>query len=305
LVKGNNFINKQKMSGGIMKGIILAGGKGTRLYPLTISISKQILPVYDKPMIYYPLSVLMLANIREILIISTERDLPVFKELLKDGSDLGLKLEYKVQEKPNGLAEAFIIGEEFIGDDSVALILGDNIFYGSGFTGLVEEAAKLENGAIVFGYPVKDPRAYGVVEFDENGKAISLEEKPVNPKSNYAIPGLYFYDNTVVEKAKNVKPSARGEIEITTVNEMYLSEGKLNVKNLGRGIIWFDTGTHEALLGASNYIEAIQKRQGLYIACLEEIAYKKGWIHEREIEKKIEKEKKNEYQKYLSLLIKK
>ncbi len=288
-----------------MKGIILAGGSGTRLYPLTISVSKQILPVYDKPMIYYPLSVLMLANIKEILIISTERDLPVFKELLKDGSDLGLKLEYKVQEKPNGLAEAFIIGEEFIGDDNVALILGDNIFYGSGFTGLVEEAAKLENGAIVFGYPVKDPRAYGVVEFDENGKAISLEEKPVNPKSNYAIPGLYFYDNTVIEKAKNVKPSARGEIEITTVNEMYLFEKKLNVKNLGRGIIWFDTGTHEALLGASNYIEAIQKRQGLYIACLEEIAYKKGWIKEKEIEEKIGKEKKNEYQKYLSLLIKK
>jgi len=288
-----------------MKGIILAGGKGTRLYPLTISISKQILPVYDKPMIYYPLSVLMLANIREILIISTERDLPIFKELLKDGSELGLKLEYKIQKKPNGLAEAFIIGEEFIGDDNVALILGDNIFYGSGFTGLVEEASKLENGAIVFGYPVKDSRAYGVVEFDENGKAISLEEKPENPKSNYAIPGLYFYDNTVVEKAKNVKPSARGEIEITTVNEMYLSENKLNVKNLGRGIIWFDTGTHEALLEASNYIEAIQKRQGLYIACLEEIAYKKGWIHEREIEKKIEKEKKNEYQKYLLLLIKK
>ena len=288
-----------------MKGIILAGGTGTRLYPLTISISKQILPVYDKPMIYYPLSVLMLANIREILIISTERDLPIFKELLKDGSELGLKLEYKVQEKPNGLAEAFIIGEEFIGDDNVALILGDNIFYGSGFTGLVEEAAKLENGAIVFGYPVKDPRVYGVVEFDENGKAVSLEEKPENPKSNYAIPGLYFYDNTVIEKAKKVKPSARGEIEITTVNEMYLSENKLNVKNLGRGIIWFDTGTHEALLEASNYIEAIQKRQGLYIACLEEIAYKKGWIHEREIEKKIEKEKKNEYQKYLLLLIKK
>ena len=288
-----------------MKGIILAGGKGTRLYPLTISISKQILPVYDKPMIYYPLSVLMLANIREILIISTERYLPIFKELLKDGSELGLKLEYKIQKKPNGLAEAFIIGEEFIGDDNVALILGDNIFYGSGFTGLVEEASKLENGAIVFGYPVKDSRAYGVVEFDENGKAISLEEKPENPKSNYAIPGLYFYDNTVVEKAKNVKPSARGEIEITTVNEMYLSENKLNVKNLGRGIIWFDTGTHEALLEASNYIEAIQKRQGLYIACLEEIANKKGWIHEREIEKKIEKEKKNEYQKYLLLLIKK
>ena len=288
-----------------MKGIILAGGRGTRLYPLTMSISKQILPVYDKPMIYYPLSVLMLANIREILIISTERDLPVFKELLKDGSELGLKLEYKVQEKPNGLAEAFIIGEEFIGDDNVALILGDNIFYGSGFTGLVEEAAKLENGAIVFGYPVKDPRAYGVVEFDETGRVISLEEKPGNPKSNYAIPGLYFYDNTVVEKAKNVKPSARGEIEITTVNEMYLSEGKLNVKNLGRGIIWFDTGTHEALLEASNYVEAIQKRQGFYIACLEEIAYKKGWINEKDIEKKIEETKMNDYQKYLSLLIKK
>jgi glucose-1-phosphate thymidylyltransferase len=288
-----------------MKGIILAGGRGTRLYPLTMSISKQILPVYDKPMIYYPLSVLMLANIREILIISTERDLPVFKELLKDGSELGLKLEYKVQDKPNGLAEAFIIGEEFIGDDNVALILGDNIFYGSGFTGLMEEMSKIEDGAAIFGYPVKDSRAYGVVEFDETGKAISLEEKPENPKSNYAIPGLYFYDNTVVEKAKNVKPSARGEIEITTVNEMYLSEGKLNVKNLGRGIIWFDTGTHEALLEASNYVEAIQKRQGLYIACLEEIAYKKGWINEKDIEKKIEGTKMNDYQKYLSLLIKK
>lgn len=288
-----------------MKGIILAGGKGTRLYPLTMSISKQILPVYDKPMIYYPLSVLMLSNIREILIISTERDLPVFKELLKDGSELGLKLEYKVQDKPNGLAEAFIIGEEFIGDDNVALILGDNIFYGSGFTGLLEEMSKIENGAAIFGYPVKDSRAYGVVEFDETGKAISLEEKPENPRSNYAIPGLYFYDNTVVEKAKNVKPSARGEIEITTVNEMYLSEGKLNVKNLGRGIIWFDTGTHEALLEASNYVEAIQKRQGFYIACLEEIAYKKGWINEKDIEKKIEETKMNDYQKYLSLLIKK
>lgn len=288
-----------------MKGIILAGGKGTRLYPLTVSISKQILPVYDKPMIYYPLSVLMLANIREILIISTERDLPVFRELLKDGSDLGLKLEYKVQDKPNGLAEAFIIGEEFIEDDNVALILGDNIFYGSGFTGLLEEMSKIEDGAAIFGYPVKDPRAYGVVEFDENGKAISLEEKPENPKSNYAIPGLYFYDNTVVEKAKNVNPSARGEREITTVNEMYLSEGKLNVKNLGRGIIWFDTGTHEALLEASNYVEAIQKRQGFYIACLEEIAYKKGWINEKDIEKKIEETKMNDYQKYLSLLIKK
>ena len=287
-----------------MKGIILAGGSGTRLYPLTKSISKQIMPIYDKPMIYYPLSVLMLANIKEILIISTERDLPVFKELLKDGSDLGLKLEYKVQKKPNGLAEAFIIGEEFIGNDNVALILGDNIFYGSGFTGLVEEAAKLENGAIVFGYPVKDPRAYGVVEFDENGKAISLEEKPENPKSNYAIPGLYFYDNTVIEKAKNVKPSARGEIEITTVNEMYLSEGKLNVKNLGRGVAWLDTGTHDALLEAATYVEAIQKRQGFYIACIEEIAYAKGWISKEQLQKLAEPMMKTEYGKYLVNLIK-
>ena len=287
-----------------MKGIILAGGSGTRLYPLTKSISKQIMPIYDKPMIYYPLSVLMLANIREILIISTERDVPVFKELLKDGSDLGLKLEYKVQKKPNGLAEAFIIGEEFIGNDNVALILGDNIFYGSGFTGLVEEAAKLENGAIVFGYPVKDPRAYGVVEFDENGKAISLEEKPENPKSNYAIPGLYFYDNTVIEKAKNVKPSARGEIEITTVNEMYLSEGKLNVKNLGRGVAWLDTGTHDALLEAATYVEAIQKRQGFYIACIEEIAYAKEWISKEQLQKLAEPMMKTEYGKYLVNLIK-
>ena len=287
-----------------MKGIILAGGSGTRLYPLTKSISKQIMPIYDKPMIYYPLSVLMLANIREILIISTERDLPVFKELLKDGSDLGLKLEYKVQEKPNGLAEAFIIGEEFIENDNVALILGDNIFYGSGFTGLVEEAAKLKKGAIVFGYPVKDPRAYGVVEFDENGKAISLEEKPENPKSNYAIPGLYFYDNTVVEKAKNVKPSARGEIEITTVNEMYLSEGKLNVKNLGRGVAWLDTGTHDALLEAATYVEAIQKRQGFYIACIEEIAYAKGWISKEQLQKLAEPMMKTEYGKYLRDLVK-
>ena len=285
-----------------MKGIILAGGSGTRLYPLTKSISKQIMPIYDKPMIYYPLSVLMLANIRETLIISTERDLPVFKELLKDGSDLGLKLEYKVQKKPNGLAEAFIIGEEFIGNDNVALILGDNIFYGSGFTGLVEEAAKLENGAIVFGYPVKDPREYGVVEFDENGKAISLEEKPENPKSNYAIPGLYFYDNTVIEKAKNVKPSARGEIEITTVNEMYLSEGKLNVKNLGRGVAWLDTGTHDALLEAATYVEAIQKRQGFYIACIEEIAYAKEWISKEQLQKLAEPMMKTEYGKYLRTL---
>ena len=287
-----------------MKGIILAGGSGTRLYPLTKSISKQIMPIYDKPMIYYPLSVLMLANIREILIISTERDLPIFKELLKDGSDLGLKLEYKVQEKPNGLAEAFIIGEEFIGDDNVALILGDNIFYGSGFTGLLEEMSKIEDGAAIFGYPVKDPRAYGVVEFDETGKAISLEEKPKNPKSNYAIPGLYFYDNTVVEKAKNVKPSARGEIEITTVNEMYLSEGKLNVKNLGRGVAWLDTGTHDALLEAANFVQTVQKRQGFYIACIEEIAYQKGWISPEKLKELAKPMMKTSYGQYLVDLLK-
>ena len=259
-----------------MKGIILAGGSGTRLYPLTKSISKQIMPIYDKPMIYYPLSVLMLANIRDILIISTPRDLPLFKELLGNGSDLGINLEYEVQEKPNGLAEAFLIGEKFIGNDNVALILGDNIFYGSGFTGLVEESATLKEGAIIFGYPVKDPTAYGVVEFDKNGKAISLEEKP----------------------------SARGEIEITSINEMYLSEGKLNVKNLGRGTAWLDTGTHESLLDAANYVEAIQKRQGLYIACIEEIAYQKGWITTKELNKLAKPMIKTEYGRYLADLIK-
>ncbi len=287
-----------------MKGIILAGGSGTRLYPLTKSISKQIMPIYDKPMIYYPLSVLMLANIRDILIISTPRDLPLFKELLGDGSDLGINLEYKVQEKPNGLAEAFLIGEEFIGSDNVALILGDNIFYGSGFTGLLEEASTLKKGAVIFGYPVKDPKAYGVVEFDEAGKAISLEEKPKEPKSNYAIPGLYFYDNTVIEKAKNVKPSARGEIEITSVNEMYLSEGKLNVKNLGRGTAWLDTGTHEALLEAANFVQTVQNRQGLYIACIEEIAYQKGWIGKEKVEKLAKPMMKTVYGQYLVDLLK-
>ena len=288
-----------------MKGIILAGGSGTRLYPLTKSISKQIIPIYDKPMIYYPLSVLMLANIKDILIISTPRDLPLFQELLGDGSDLGISLKYQAQEKPNGLAEAFLIGEKFIGNDNVALILGDNIFYGSGFSELVEQAANLTKGATIFGYPVKDSRAYGVVEFDENGKAISLEEKPKEPKSNYAIPGLYFYDNTVIEKAKNVKPSARGELEITAVNEMYLSEGTLNVKNLGRGTAWLDTGTHESLLEAANYVEAIQNRQGFYIACLEEIAYTKGWIDKEMLVKIISKLKNCDYKKYLESLLKK
>ena len=287
-----------------MKGIILAGGSGTRLYPLTKSISKQIMPIYDKPMIYYPLSVLMWANIREILIISTERDLPVFKELLGDGRDFGVRLEYKVQEKPNGLAEAFLIGEDFVGDDKVALILGDNIFFGSGFSGLLEEAEKLTEGAVIFGYPVKNPTAYGVVEFDQNGKAISLEEKPKVPKSNFAIPGLYFYDNTVLKKAKNVKPSNRGELEITTVNEMYLNEKNLNVKILGRGVAWLDTGTHEALLEAANFVEAIQKRQGFYIACIEEIAYKKGWIDDKQVEKLAATLEKSDYGKYLKELIK-
>ena len=287
-----------------MKGIILAGGSGTRLYPLTKAISKQIMPIYDKPMIYYPLSVLMLANIREILIISTPRDLPVFEELLGDGSQLGLKLEYKVQKHPNGLAEAFIIGEEFIGDDNVCLILGDNIFYGSGLSGLLEEASKLKEGAVVFGYPVKDPRAYGVVEFDKNGKAISLEEKPEKPKSNYAIPGLYFYDNTVLKKVKSIKPSARGELEITSVNEKYLEEGNLSVKRFGRGVAWLDTGTHEALLEAANFVQTVQKRQGFYIACIEEIAYQKGWIGEEKVRELAKVMMKTEYGKYLIDLLK-
>lgn len=282
-----------------MKGIILAGGSGTRLHPLTRSVSKQILPVYDKPMIYYPLSVLMLAGIKDILIISTPRDIDCFKELLGDGSKVGLKMEYAVQEKPNGLAEAFIIGEKFIGTDNVALVLGDNIFFGQGFSPKVQKAASLEMGAEIFGYLVKDPREYGVVEFDKEKNVLSLEEKPENPKSKYAIPGLYFYDNTVVEKAKGLKPGKRGELEITDLNKLYLAEGNLKVNLLGRGFAWLDTGTHKNLLHASNFIETIQDRQGNYVACIEEIAYKNGWITKKELVELAEPLLKTEYGKYL------
>lgn len=288
-----------------MKGIILAGGSGTRLYPVTKAISKQITPIYDKPMIYYPLSVLMLAGIRDILIISTPRDLPVFKELLGSGKDFGVNFSYEVQENPNGLAEAFIIGEKFIGNDSCALVLGDNIFYGHGLTGMVREASTLDKGAVIFGYPVKNPKSFGVVEFDENGKAVSLEEKPENPKSNYAIPGLYFYDNTVVEKAKKVKPSARGEIEITTLNEMYLEEGTLKVINLGRGMAWLDTGTHEGLLDASNFVSTVQKRQGVMVACPEEIAYNNKWISKEKVEELAKPLLKSHYGEYLMAITRK
>ena len=287
-----------------MKGIILAGGSGTRLYPITKSISKQITPIYDKPMIYYPLSVLMLAGIKDILIISTPRDLPMFEELLKTGSDFGISLSYAVQEQPNGLAEAFLIGENFIENDSCALVLGDNIFYGHGFTGMLKEAKTREKGATIFGYYVQNPREFGVVEFDENNRAISLEEKPENPKSNYAVPGLYFYDNTVVEKAKKVKPSKRGELEITTLNEMYLNEGTLNVTSLGRGMAWLDTGTHEALLEAANYVKTIQSRQGVMVACLEEIAYRNGWITKEKVCELAKPLLKSKYGEYLMDLIK-
>ncbi len=282
-----------------MKGIVLAGGSGTRLYPITKAVSKQLLPLYDKPMIYYPISVLMLAGIKEILIISTPRDLPMYKELLGDGRNLGITFEYIEQYNPNGLAEAFIIGEDFIGDDNVALILGDNVFHGHRFTEILEKATQLEEGAIIFGYYTNNPEAFGVVEFDDEWNVLSIEEKPEHPKSNYIVPGLYFYDNDVIEIAKNVEPSDRGELEITSVNEEYLRRGKIKVELLGRGMAWLDTGTHDGLLDAANFIETVQKRQSLYIACLEEIAYLKGYIDREKLLELAEELKKTDYGQYL------
>ena len=287
-----------------MKGIILAGGSGTRLYPITKGISKQLIPIYDKPMIYYPLSTLMLAGITDILVISTPEYTPLFEQLIGDGSDIGVSLTYKVQEKPNGLAEAFILGEDFIGDDSVCLILGDNIYYGSGLSKLVQEAAEKTDGATVFGYHVNDPERFGVVDFDSNMKALSIEEKPENPKSNYAVTGLYFYDNTVVEKAKNLKPSDRGELEITDINKLYLDEGKLDVKLMGRGYAWLDTGTHDSMMEAASFIATIQKRQNLKVACLEEIAYRMGYISKEKLVELAQPMKKNDYGQYLLRLAK-
>lgn len=286
-----------------MKGIILAGGSGTRLYPLTKAISKQILPIYDKPMIYYPLSVLMLANIREILIISTPKDIHLYQDLLGDGSQLGIRLEYAIQPSPDGLAQAFVIGEKFVGNDTACMVLGDNIFYGQGFGGMLEEAGKITDGAIVFGYYVNDPERYGVVEFDDAGRVISIEEKPAKPKSKYAVTGLYFYSNDVIEKAKNLKPSARGELEITDLNRIYLNENRLKVKLLGRGMAWLDTGTHESLLQASNFVETIEQRQGLKVACLEEIAFRKGYINARQVLSLAEPLKKNQYGQYLIKIV--
>jgi len=287
-----------------MKGIILAGGSGTRLYPITRAVSKQILPLYDKPMIYYPLSVLMLAGIRDVLIISTPRDLPLFKELFGNGAWLGMRFEYKVQESPRGLADAFILGADFIGADSSALVLGDNVFYGRGFSQTLQNAAKQVNekgGGAIFGYYVKDPTSYGVVEFDAQGRALSIEEKPAKPKSHYAVPGLYFYDNEVTEIAKNIKPSARGEIEITEVNNTYLKKGRLSVEVLGRGMAWLDTGTYDGLLEAANFIETIQKRQGMYVSCIEEIAYNNGWLSREEL-LKLAADYKTEYGNYLKYI---